>query len=244
MATGVVHELSNPLATIMLLAANAQSATATLESTRSSFKKIADEVQRCGEIVRSVLQFARSDQLVKVNGQINESVAQAITFLEHFARDRGVEIAASLAGDLPEVLHNETAIQHAVVNLIKRACDADAIRVTVTTERTDEGVRINILEVGETGATGEAGEAEEPDEAHEARETREVRDCAAAASTTGRSGVAEPGLALAHSIADDHGGTITVVTGAMGRTKTIFDLPGTVSAHDNQESAARDSRMT
>jgi signal transduction histidine kinase len=208
LASGIVHELSNPLATILLLAGNGLDSAMTPDDQRTVLSRIGDEAKRCGDIVKSVLTLAREDALEKQLADLNASVRQAATLLEHRFRDCGAVLQLDLQADLPTLVLNQTAIQQAVVNILKNACEAGAHRVRVATEATAGGARVVVDDDG-IGAS-------------EASRNRMFEPFYTTRSDRGGSGL---GLTLARRIVTAHAGAIRVEPRPGGGTRMIVELP-------------------
>src|SRR5438105_11430155 len=93
LAAGVMHEINNPLATILAcceaLALRTEELSAGDRHGYDEYLKIIDtEVQRCRRIVDSLLDFARSRAGDKRLVDVNAVVEQTLFLLKHHTRDR------------------------------------------------------------------------------------------------------------------------------------------------------------
>src|SRR5207245_2074737 len=91
LAAGVMHEINNPLATILAcceaLALRAEELTPSERHAHDEYLKIIDsEVQRCRRIVDSLLDFSRPKSGNKRDIDVNAVVEQTLFLLKHHAR--------------------------------------------------------------------------------------------------------------------------------------------------------------
>lgn len=135
--SGVAHELNNPLAVVMgragLLEEKLQDAHLRADATR-----IREAAERCGRIVRTFLNMARSKSPQHRPVQLNELVRAAVDMLGYTFRSHGVEIVLELAPGLPQVQADGDQIGQIVLNLLVNAQQALAAvepprRVWITT---------------------------------------------------------------------------------------------------------------
>lgn len=134
---GVAHELNNPLAVVMgragLLEEKLQDAQLRSDATR-----IREAAERCGRIVRTFLNMARSKAPQHRPVQLNELVRAAVDMLGYTFRSHGVEATLELAPGLPQVQADGDQIGQIVLNLLVNAQQALAAaepprRVWITT---------------------------------------------------------------------------------------------------------------
>jgi two-component system NtrC family sensor kinase len=134
---GVAHELNNPLAVVMgragLLEEKLQDAQLRGDATR-----IREAAERCGRIVRTFLNMARSKAPQHRPVQLNELVRAAVDMLGYTFRSHGVEAVLELAPGLPHVQADGDQIGQIVLNLLVNAQQALAAvdpprRVWITT---------------------------------------------------------------------------------------------------------------
>jgi PAS domain S-box-containing protein len=123
---GVAHELNNPLAIVMGRASLLEEKT---EGTplHADAARIRDAAERCGRIVRTFLNMARSRPAQHAPVQLNDLVRAAADMLGYTLRSHGIEVDLRLAADLPEVQADGDQIGQVVLNLIVNAQQALAL---------------------------------------------------------------------------------------------------------------------
>jgi two-component system NtrC family sensor kinase len=147
LATGVMHEINNPLATIAACAE-----TLTLQfaefapvpdgrgvpaSDPLELLRIVDlEVQRCKRIVQGLLDFARPKPLVTEDLDLNALVRQVLFLLQHHPRRRQVSLVTELEERTPLLVRGDAdRLVQVLMALVLNAIDAsrDGSRVLVRT---------------------------------------------------------------------------------------------------------------
>ena len=113
---GVAHELNNPLAIVMGRASLLEEKT---EGTplHGDAARIRDAAERCGRIVRTFLNMARSRPAQHAPVQLNDLARAAADMLGYTLRSHGIEVDLRLA-ELPEVQADGDQIGQVVLNLI------------------------------------------------------------------------------------------------------------------------------
>lgn len=132
MATGVAHEINNPLASILqrtgwmqdLLEQEDFQKTENFSEYRTSIQKIEDHVERARKVVHNMLGYARKMEPRLEDVDVNVTVNQTVDILENFARINNIDIQTDLAPDLPIIAGDQAQLQQVFLNLISNAIDA------------------------------------------------------------------------------------------------------------------------
>lgn len=147
LASGVAHEFNNILTGII---PNAELIKMTLDSNDSNYSR-ADAIQnsayRAAEIVKKLLNFARSDRDQKKEiVDFTQSARETIDIIRKLF-DRRIEIEVNFPEDLNAVKLDATSLQQIIMNLSINAKDAiegegkisfSAQNITVENEKSDE----------------------------------------------------------------------------------------------------------
>ncbi|MDD3730913.1 MAG: ATP-binding protein [candidate division Zixibacteria bacterium] len=135
LAAGVAHELNNPLGgilgyaqfTLEKLKKNIPEKT-TLKEIESYIRYVTDiecQSRRCKTIVQNLLRFSRASKNIEFEDvNINRTIEETITFVEHQLHLNQIELEVSLAGDLPVIQGNVGQLQQVFTNLIINAMHA------------------------------------------------------------------------------------------------------------------------
>ncbi len=135
LASGLAHELNQPLAAIVNYAATCtllmgqasdQARAASTETIGPIVKTMLEEAQRAGEIVRRLRRFMKTGSFEMAVIDLAETVRTAASFaLKPTGTARPPITLSFLAqDDLPVVLADEVQIQQVIFNLIRNAIDA------------------------------------------------------------------------------------------------------------------------
>jgi len=135
LAAGVMHEINNPLATILACC----EALALRHGEHDEYLKIIDtEVQRCRRIVDGLLDFSRPKQSGhKTTGEINAIIEQTLFLLKHHERFKWLTIERQLEAGLPQFQADAERLVQCFMALMLNAMDAMNSRgvLTVRTHR-------------------------------------------------------------------------------------------------------------
>ncbi|MDR7333015.1 PAS domain S-box protein [Roseateles asaccharophilus] len=203
---GVAHELNNPLSIVMgraaLLAEKMSGSPLATDAQR-----IHEAAERCGRIVRTFLNMARSRPANRSEVALNDLATAAIDMLAYVLRSHGINVTLDLLPGLPPVKADADQVGQIVLNLIVNAQQALGLR--------DHGRRLTV-------STGLAPMTP-GDRRRSPRIWLRVRDNGPGIPVELRERVFEPffttksegvgtglGLAVSRSIARDHGGELTI----------------------------------
>ncbi len=209
---GVAHELNNPLSIVMgraaLLAEKMGGSPLAADAQR-----IHEAAERCGRIVRTFLNMARSRPANRSEVALNDLATAAVDMLAYVLRSHGIAVTLDLLPGLPPVKADADQVGQIVLNLIVNAQQALGLR--------DHGRRLTV-------STGLAP-VTEGDRRRSPRIWLRVRDNGPGIPAELRERVFEPffttksegvgtglGLAVSRSIARDHGGELTLLDDGSG----------------------------
>ncbi len=209
LAAGIAHELNNPLGTIQLAAETALQ-SATDDAARGVLESIRADVQRCGRIVRSVLQFSREEPSEKWPLSLDRVLSRARDLVRRTAEERGVPIEIEVDSSMKPVQGNETELERVFLNLFENAVLA-AKRDSLVRARARVGGEYAVVEVIDHGA------GMTPEEENRAFDPFYT--------TRQKEGGCGLGLSVSHGIVRDHGGTISVDSIPGRGTTLTIQLP-------------------
>src|SRR5213079_3105242 len=143
LAAGVMHEINNPLATILAcseaLALRIDDLPEKERQAQQEYLHIVDtEVQRCRRIVDGLLDFSRPKQSAhKAASDINAIIEQTLFLLKHHERFKWLTIERQLEPGLPEFPADAERLVQCFMALMLNAMDAMNARgvLTVRTRR-------------------------------------------------------------------------------------------------------------
>lgn len=131
MASGLAHELNQPLAAIVNYARGAirridSQPPASAELLHGAFERIAQQASRAGEIIKRLRGFARKSEFMRRPLNINTVVSDMLRFCQTEARRHNVQLLSELPGSLPDVLGDRVQIEQVLLNLLRNAMEASA----------------------------------------------------------------------------------------------------------------------
>ena len=155
LATGIAHEINNPLNNITLFVGNAidrLAPTGTHEAIVSNLRRAEDQVRRAEAIINHLRTFGRLSSPHREAISINEVIQSAISFVAEVLRVRSISVQLDLSPGDPIVLGNRIQLEQVFVNLLTNARDAlqSAERKAISITTRVAGTIVEVV-VGDTG---------------------------------------------------------------------------------------------
>ncbi|MEP4078059.1 PAS domain-containing protein [Haloferula sp.] len=151
LASGVAHEVKNPLAMIgMGLELLARRIPEDDEKGRETIERMKRGIERAKKIVKGLVDFSSARQLALEPRDLNEVVRDSHALVEYQLKKANVKVVEELSDELPEVELDGTKVEQVLVNLMINASHAmpDGGQITLRTYvekvddvRRDEGAR-------------------------------------------------------------------------------------------------------
>ncbi len=148
LATGIAHEINNPLTSVAgfaegLLRRFREDPTLKEDVRLDSFphylEVIVRESYRCKGIIDHLLSFGRKSDGVKAKVDVNMVLLEILELLKYQPNYREVQVVAHLKQDLPRVLGDSSGLRQVCMNLLvnaHQACKGPGL-VEVTTDQVD-----------------------------------------------------------------------------------------------------------
>jgi two-component system, LuxR family, sensor kinase FixL len=220
MATGLAHELNQPLGAIANYAegcvAELSSPQPAVDEVKAALKKLVAAALRAGQIIDGIRRFVTRHEARRERFEPNRVVNEVEQILRDEATGRRVAMILELAHDLPWLYGDPVQIQQVLVNLVRNAFDAfDAIAATKPLKQMVfiQTKRVNSREV--EFLVTDNGEGIDPER------LGKVFD----AYFSTRAGGLGLGLAISRTIIEAHHGRITVTSSPLVATTFRFKLP-------------------
>jgi signal transduction histidine kinase len=217
LAAGTAHELGTPLSVISGQAQRALRRENLPEEQRQALGGIRKEVERMGYIIRQLLDFSRSSPLRRslvAPARLAESAAASV---RETAAANGTRIGLAGSAKIAPIALDTMRIQQALINLLRNAVQCrPSGRVRCSWGTNEEGVFFGV---------DDDGPGVPP----------EIRSKIFEPFFTTKSVVEGTGLGLsvAHTVAEEHGGTIEVGESRMGGASFLLLIPaGEVEVKD------------
>jgi PAS domain S-box-containing protein len=129
LATGLAHELSQPLMVMGLAAENAMASLAQEGDATAAIgelREIAAAAAHATELFHTIRSFGRTDSGPTTPTNLPRTVRGTLSMVHRRLRDGDVSVSQSFPPDLPPVLLARVKLEQVLTNLILNACDAYA----------------------------------------------------------------------------------------------------------------------
>jgi signal transduction histidine kinase len=231
LATGIAHELNQPLTAI---ANYSRACVRWLEGAdidrvalAEVLGRVFEEALRAGDIIHNLRNHVKGGPKARAVASIREIVDHACSLLAGTARDRDVIIRTEFRGSLPLVYVEPTDVEQVVINVVQNAIDsivasnAPLREVRITAQRSRAFVDVVISDTGPGFSEGES---------------RKLFD----QFYTTKPGGLGLGLAISRALIESNGGTMTAVASSIGASFR-FTLPVASARRVNRRRDAEDS---
>ncbi len=147
LSAGIAHEINNPLTAILLNAHLLLEKTSPDDPSAAALRLIAEETERCAEIVKGLLDYSRRTPPELTSVDLNALLERTVGLLSGQAWARKIRIEQDLDLALPPLPMDGTKIQQVFWNLILNACEAmpGGGRLTVSSRRSADGRTVEIV---------------------------------------------------------------------------------------------------
>jgi signal transduction histidine kinase len=150
MATGLAHEIRNPLAGIAGVIEIIGRDLPTTSPARAVVKDVRQEIARINRIVTDLLQTARPHPPKVRKSDLNTTVEHAVMLGRQQGLAKAVEVTLRKNPSLPEVEHDSDQIHQVLLNLLLNALQAidQNGKIAVTVERGQDAAVIEVADNG------------------------------------------------------------------------------------------------
>jgi signal transduction histidine kinase len=215
-AAGVVHELNNPLTSIVAYSEYLirRSAAASDAGDLERLRRISEAANRMLRFTRDLVSYARPSTGPATPVVVHDVIDRAVAFCEHTLAASLVRVERRYADDVRTVVGVTEQLVQVFVNLLTNACQAAPEQggtVTIITRLDPASSRAVLIEVQDSG-TGIASE-------------HLPHVFAPFFTTKGDKQGTGLGLSIVRSIVEGHGGTIRVESPAGSGARFVLELP-------------------
>ncbi|MCU7800811.1 MAG: PhnD/SsuA/transferrin family substrate-binding protein [gamma proteobacterium symbiont of Lucinoma myriamae] len=128
MASGLAHELNQPLSAINTYVQGCirriNMGTDDTQAIVNALQLTTQQAERAAGIIRRLRSFVRKGESHKTYSEINHLVNEVTNFLEVQLKDRKVTLKLELEDNLPPVLADIIQIEQVLINLVKNAIES------------------------------------------------------------------------------------------------------------------------
>jgi len=135
LASGVAHELNEPLGNILGFAQLAAKTEGLTAMVAGDLDKIVTAAIHAREIVKKLRLFARQSPAKRQSVDLNQIVSDGLYFMESRCAKQGIRILRRLPADLPRITADSGQLHQVLTNLTVNAIQAmpDGGTITITT---------------------------------------------------------------------------------------------------------------
>lgn len=129
MATGIAHELNQPLSVIKTASSFIKKKVLKREPIdeeilKTMAEEIDSHVDRAEKIINHMREFGRKSEVAKQEVPINDVLRRALDFFKQQLKLREIEVVEELDEDLPMILADANRLEQVFINLLINARDA------------------------------------------------------------------------------------------------------------------------
>ncbi len=215
MASGIAHEINQPLTAIMSYCQATQSMLSDERPDMDMVNKTLDaavlQAARAGLVIRRMREFIIRREQHPAELDINQVASHALSLLEYELSQHDIHLEQSLTLNLPPVMADTIQLEQVVINLLRNAIDALADvrpwgRLYVATQQNGDCVTITVGDNGPGIAPGLTEKIFEP------------------FFSTKQSGMGL-GLAICQTAVENMGGSLRVANKPSGGAEFTVELP-------------------
>ncbi len=245
LASGLAHELNQPLAAISSFVHGCRRRLADRKLNASDLDEVLGQISgqafRAGQIIKRMREFARKRDPVRTRESLNEAAESVTSLLSVEARDRHTRIELDLPDDLPAVMGDLVELEQVVLNLMRNGIEAMAdlpadqrlLRV-----RTEAAPKMDLPRGGSGGGPAEVLEVTDNGPGLDPTDIQRVFE---PIYTTKADGLGM-GLKISRTIVESHGGRLTCRNEPGGGCTFRICLPAAMP--DNRADPAAESNLT
>jgi PAS domain S-box-containing protein len=152
MASGIAHEINNPLTAVIGFAQLLMD-TELPEEIKEDLIIIHKEAQRAAGVARNLLTFARKHAPSKQLTNLNSIIEGVLALRAYEQNVSNIQINTKLASDLPEVMADYSQLQQVFINIVLNAEAAmleanNGGTLTIVTQKFNHSVRASLTDTG------------------------------------------------------------------------------------------------
>lgn len=217
MASGMAHEISQPLAAIVNYTRGCvrhlQNSDHDRDQLKNVMEKAVAQAERAGEIIQRLKNFFCKGQLVKTPCKINNVIRETVSLIKSELSNSKTKIDFNFDKDIPFIFIDKIQIQQVLLNLMQNAIEAMSEghlkekRIHIQTRTTSsETIEITLSDTGPGFS-------------------KEIVNKVFMPFFTTKAHGRGMGLAICRSIIEAHGGQFTLNPNSNGHSWIRFSLP-------------------
>ncbi len=216
MASGIAHEISQPLAAIVNYTRGCvrhlENSAHDRDQLRNVMQKAVAQAERAGEIVQRLKNFFCKGQLVKTSCKMNNVIRETVSLIKNELNNSKTKIDFDFDKNIPFIFIDKIQIQQVMLNLIQNAIEAmqenhiKEKRVRIQAKSSGDTIIVTLTDTGPGFS-------------------KEIINKVFMPFFTTKAHGRGMGLAICRSIIEAHGGQFTINTNANSSSWIRFSLP-------------------
>ena len=209
-AAAIAHQINQPLTAISTYAAVASDAldSGNTATAKASMAKLSSECDRAAAVLRSIRDLVKLGGLTRAPVNLQAVLAELSQLLAAECTAKRVTLDMNVSPALPMLYCDRVQLQQALYNLINNSIEAiqetgRSGQVRVVAEYSGDAVTLDVSDDGPGFAPG-------------------LEELVAAPFTTTKANGSGLGLAIARSVAEAHGGSLSIVPTHRGATVRLM----------------------
>jgi two-component system NtrC family sensor kinase len=151
-SAGVAHEINNPLSTILLYSHMLLKRHRDGDPEAEEVQMILSEANRCRNIMRGLLDFARQSRVAKQLTEMGALVEEVVANLRLKLPSRTVRLESEVEGGMPSIMVDADQVRQMLINLVQNGIDAiegeGVVRIGARLSPKVEALEINVTDTG------------------------------------------------------------------------------------------------
>lgn len=150
LASGIAHEIRNPLTSIKLNLQGLKKTEALSERNERRIQISLDEIDRLDSIISELMSFARRTKLNVRETSADILIGASLDLVQSVLQQKNIEVKREIPANLPTVRVDENKIIRILINLLKNSAEAmeEAGSLVVRAVRYGAGLEIQIADKG------------------------------------------------------------------------------------------------
>ncbi len=150
LASGVAHEINNPLGNISLYALLLREDILEGKPRVEDIEVILEQIEAASKIVSDLLDFSHQYRPAFLRVDVNETINKTLRVVDHQLSVNGITVEKKLAKNLPEIRGDIGKLQQVFLNLIVNAFQAmpDGGKLTLITRKENNRVYVWVKDTG------------------------------------------------------------------------------------------------
>jgi two-component system NtrC family sensor kinase len=136
MATGIAHEINNPLQVMKseqtlidallsdLKEKGEIKESEDLKEIEDSMAQIKLQIDRCSKITHAVLKFGRESEVISTDIDLGSFIPDIVSMVENKASVEGITVTQEISEEIPPIQGDPGQLQQVLINLFNNAIDA------------------------------------------------------------------------------------------------------------------------